>query len=402
MNKKRYAVRKHKKIKRMAHFHWGFPPIIGGVETHLATILPSFVQSGYEVHLLTGAAEKSKTRENYEGVHVLRTPLMDLNWLYKRGLNGLEDELEDLLKKFLEHARPDLMHAHNMSYFSKTHATCLADAAKRHGVPLILTTHNSWDDNLFLDLIRNISWDHIIAVSHFIKRELIGCGVDDAKIRVVHHGVDHRLYNPEGPTREALKKYPHLKNRPVIFHPARMGLAKGCDVSIKALNLIREHVPNIMMVLAGTTNIIDWGSTQPKEIAYMVNLVDFFKLRDNILIDSYPLAMMPQLYRLSDVCIYPSSVCEPFGLTMLEALSSCRPMIVTDMGGMPEIIKDGINGFVVPVRDFETLASKCIHLLQNAKKRNRLGYTGQQMVHQQFTIDDVAQNTLDVYNEVFR
>ncbi len=385
---------------KIAQLHWGFPPIIGGVETHLTILLPEIVKMGHKVELLTGTVEGAKVVDKYKGVGIYRTPIMDLNWLAKRGLNGLLPEIEEVFTGFLKRTRPDIIHCHNMHYFSKPHARTIARLSKELEVPLVLTAHNVWDDNLFLDLARNIHWDHIIAVSHFIKRELIGVGVPHKKIAVIHHGIDQFAYNPKIQYKSIFKKYPQLKRKKVVFHPARMGLAKGCDVTIKALRRIRERVPNIMLILAGTKNIIDWALTQQKDIAYMVNLIDFFKMRKNVLIDAFKLEDMPKLYAASDVCVYPSSSSEPFGLTMLEALSSAKPMVVTETGGMPEIVKDGINGFVVPIKDFEALASRVIQLISNNELRDRLGYTGRQMVEQNYTKEIVTRNTLDVYREL--
>ena len=385
---------------KIAQLHWGFPPMIGGVETHLTILLPEMVRMGHKVDLLTGVAEGAKVVDKYKGVGIYRTPIMDLNWLAKRGLNGLLSETERVFTGFLKRTRPDIIHCHNMHYFSKPHTRTLAMLSKKFGAPLVLTAHNVWDDNLFLDLTRNIKWDHIIAVSHFIKRELIGVGVSHKKITVVHHGIDEDLYSPGIQYKSIFKKYPQLKNKKVIFHPARMGLAKGCDVSIKALRRIRERIPNVILILAGTKNIIDWAQSQQKDIAYMVDLVDFFNMRKNVLIDSFDLKDMPKLYAASDVCVYPSSASEPFGLTMLEALSSAKPIVVTETGGMPEIIKDGINGFVVPIRDFEALASRVIQLISNKELHDRLGSTGRQLVEQHYTKKIVTRNTLDVYRKL--
>ncbi|MBU4589594.1 MAG: glycosyltransferase family 4 protein [Candidatus Omnitrophica bacterium] len=385
---------------KIAQIHWGFPPIIGGVETHLTILLSELVKKGHKVDLLTGAAEGAKAVDRYKGVGIYRVPIMDLNWLAKRGLNGILSEVEEVFTGFLKRTRPDIIHCHNMHYFSKPHARTLERISKESGVPLVLTAHNVWDDNLFLDLARNIKWDQIIAVSHFIKRELIGVGVPHKKITTVHHGIDESLYSPKIQYKSIFKKYPELKGKKVIFHPARMGLAKGCDVTIKALRRIKERVPNVILILAGTKNIIDWAQSQQKDIAYMVSLVDFFKMRKNVLIDSFELTDMPKLYAASDVCVYPSTASEPFGLTMLEALSSAKPMVVTETGGMPEIIKDGINGFVVPIRDFEALASRVIQLISNNELRDRLGYTGRQMVEQNYTKEIVTKNTLDVYKRL--
>lgn len=392
-------LKKNKSLK-IAQLHWGFPPIIGGVETHLTIILPEMVKMGHKVDLLVGSTEGAKTVDKYKGVSIHRTPIMDLNWLAKRGLNGLLPEIEEVFGRFLNRVRPDILHCHNMHYFSKPHARTIEKLARKNRIPLVLTAHNVWDDNLFLDLTRHINWDHIIAVSHFIKKELIGVGVPHRKITVIHHGIDQYAYNPKIRYKSIFKKYPQLKDKKIVFHPARMGLPKGCDVTIKALRLIKERFPDVMLVLAGTKNIIDWALTQQRDIAYMVNLVDFFGMRENVLIDVFKLEDMPRLYAASMVCVYPSSTCEPFGLTMLEALSSGKPMVITETGGMPEIIKDGINGFVIPIKDFEALASRTVQLMVDNDLRERFGYTGRQMVEQHFTKEIVTRNTLDIYTNL--
>lgn len=384
----------------IAHFHWGFPPIIGGVETHLTILLPQLVKSGHKVSLLTGSVEGLSGKFDYEGVDIFRTPIMDLNWLSKRGLSGLEEEISKVFISFLDDNLPDIIHLHNMHYFSQTHIRTLEKLAKERKIPFILTAHNVWDDILFLELTHKIDWSQIIAVSHFIKKEIIGIGIDDKKITVVHHGVDQDKFSPGVDIGGILAKYPKLKDKKIIFHPARIGLAKGCDFSIKAMNIVRQKDPTAILVLAGSKNIIDWQGSQQKDIAYLVDLIKHFDMEDNVLIDMYTLDEVKELYEVSSICLYPSSAPEPFGLTMLEAMSMAKPMIVTNMGGMPEIIKDGINGFVVPVRDFEAMAAKICQLLEDVKLRERFGYTGRQMVESQYTKEKVAQDTLEVYRKV--
>jgi glycosyltransferase involved in cell wall biosynthesis len=385
---------------RIAQLHWGFPPTIGGVETHLTILLPEYVKSGHKVGLLTGSVEGVRGRDNYKGIDIYRTPLLDLNWLVQRGLEGLEDEITKAYSDFFDEVKPDIVHAHNMHYFSENHARILDAMTQAKGIPMVLTAHNIWDDMLFLKLTRHINWTHIIAVSHYIKSELIGTGYEESKITVIHHGIDTNIFHPRVNPERMYKKFPELKGRKVIFHPARMGLAKGCDVSIKAINLVKDMFPDVILVLAGTRNIIDWELSQQKDIAYFLDLVKMFNLEDLVFIDVYPLDEMPEMYSLSQVCIYPSSVPEPFGLTMLEAMGCAKPMIVTDMGGMPEVIRDEINGFVIKVKDFETLASRIENLLANKRISERLGRTGRQMVTTHYTKEIMTKSHLDVYEEV--
>ncbi|MFC1632202.1 glycosyltransferase family 4 protein [Candidatus Omnitrophota bacterium] len=383
----------------IAHLHWGFPPIIGGVETHLTFLLPEQVRQGHRVSLLTGSVDGTPVEDSFHGVAISRTPMMDLNWLYKRGLNAIEIELRRIFSEFIERAKPDVLHAHNMHYFSLRHAEILAELASQKKVPLILTAHNIWSDPLFLSIMRKIKWAHIIAVSHYIRQELIGIGIRQRKISTVHHGIDAKMFRPRIDPKPIYKKYPQLKNRLVVFHPARMGLAKGCDISVKALRLIKAKFPNTILVLAGTKNIIDWGETQKKDIAYIVELVNFFNLRGNVMIDLYELKDMPLLYAASDVVVYPSSSQEPFGLTMLESMASKKPIVVTRAGGMPEIIYDNINGFVIPTQSFEELANRIIQLLADKELRERLGSTGREMVLQNFTTQVMTEKTINIYKK---
>ena len=396
------SKRKSRKGLSIAQLHWGFPPIIGGVETHLVTMLPALGKMGHKTALLTGSAEGYAHSYDHNGSMIRRTPLMDLNWLFKRGLAGLDDELRNLFTAYIEETRPDVLHAHNMHYFSKPHAQALTDVAKKKGVPVVLTAHNVWDEDLYLDLTRDIPWSHIIAVSHYIRREIVGIGVSQRKVTTIHHGIDHRKFHPNVDTKVVYKKYPQLKGRRPIFHPARMGLAKGCDVSIKAFNIIHKRFPDTILVLAGTKNIIDWGDTQQKDIAYFVRLVKFFELRDHVLIDSYALEEMPAMYAASEVVLYPSTAMEPFGLTMLEAMACAKPIVVTNAGGMPEIIQDDINGFVVPIKNFEALAGQVCRLLAEDSLREDMGATGRSLVEHRYTTEIMTQNHVEVYEKVLK
>ncbi len=396
------AKKMKRKGLRISQLHWGFPPIIGGVETHLVSLLPTLVNMGHKASLLTGSAEGYKMRYDFCGVDVRRTPLMDLNWLFKRGLAGLDDDIYRMFISYIDETKPDILHAHNMHYFSKPHAETLGEVAKKKGVPLVLTAHNVWDENLYLDLTRDVPWNHVIAVSHYIRREIVGIGVSPRRCTVIHHGIDHRRFHPGASTKSVYSDYPELKGRRIIFHPARMGIAKGCDVSIKAFNIVHKRFPDAALVLAGTKNIIDWGATQQKDIAYFLSLIKFYGFKDNVLIDAYSLDQMPGLYAASEIVLYPSSAMEPFGLTMLEAMSSARPIIVTEAGGMPEIIQSGINGFVVPVKDFESLAGNICTLLAEDRLREDIGRTGRQMVEHQFTKEIMAEHHVEVYEDLLR
>ncbi len=379
--------------------HWGFPPIIGGVETHLSLLGPQLTKQGYFVTLLTGSVDNQRADYQYKGIEIKRSPLFDLNWLSARGFDGLDQEIQDLIYFFLDKSKPDIIHAHNMHYFSKIHAAALWQYAKKNNIPLLLTVHNIWDDSDFLNLTRNAGWKHIIAVSNYIKFELTGIGLPANKVTVVHHGIDTTKFKKTN-NKEILDQYPILRNRKIIFHPARISLAKGCDIAIKALRLIKQSVPEALLVLAGTKNIIDWGTKQQKEIAYILELAKKLNLQDSLFMRMIPLELMPEFYNLADVSIYPSTAPEPSGMVVLESLASATPIIITNSGGMPEVVRDGVNGFSINVRDYQQLAQHCTTILKDSRMKKLLGENGRRLIKKCYNKEIMINNTIEVYHKV--
>ncbi len=388
---------------KIAILHWGFPPIIGGVETHLVFLMPQLVKMGHKVALLTGSADGYDEKYDFHGAKIYRSKFFDLNWLFKSNFQEVDDNVSDITFDFLDKIKPDIIHAHNMHYFSRYHVRVLEQYALTRKIPLVLTAHNTWRDKLYLDLTCKIAWDKIIAISHYIKRDLSAVGVPDEKIAVVHHGIDNKIFSPGKPSAAFLKKHKQLKRTgPIILNPARMGIAKGCDITIQAFRLVKKKFPKAFLVMSGSGNIIDWGLTQNQDIAYFVTLIKHLGLEDSIYINSYVLEEMPQLYRAADVILYPSSAEEPFGLAMLEAMASAKPIIVSESGAMPEIIQNDVNGYVVPKNNHEALAEKIIKLLADQKLRDKLGKTGREQVECFYSKEIYAKNIFKVYQETIK
>lgn len=382
---------------RIAQVHWAFPPTIGGVETHLSILMPELVRNGHRVSLLTSQIPGAPRRCEFGGAEILRTPYLSLSYLMQHDAELLEDEIRRAFREHFEAFRPDLVHAHNLHYFTLVHGRILSDLCRSRGIPLILTSHNAWNDTLFLHGSRDIPWDHIIAVSHYIKREMCGVGCDPRRLTVIHHGIDIDAFHPDVDSRPALQRFPQLQGRRVLFHPARMGMAKGNDVVVKAFRRVREQYHDAVLVFAGSENIVDWEQKQRADVNYILDLVKFFGLKKSVLIDVFSLEEMPLLYAASQVAVYPSTVPEPFGLTLLEAMASARPMIVSNAGGMPEVIQDGISGYVVPMRDHESLAARVLQLFGDAQLRERIGHTARAIVGDHFSKELMVRNHESVY-----
>lgn len=387
---------------RVLQLHWAFPPTIGGVETHLVLLGKGLVRKQWEVSLLTGTAGDADMVEDYhwEGMRIRRTPLMDLNHLTPESIRAKEDAIRREIHNFVEETRPQIIHAHNMHYFSPLHTKILVEIKERLGIPLILTAHNVWEDETAEEMLQFASaWDGIICVSDYIRRELEKAGYPKDRLRVVYHGIDTERFAPATPEeKKAIRdQYPELEGKKIIFHPARMGKAKGCHVSVRALDLVRRQFPTAVLAMAGSGNIVDWCRHQPKEIKEITDLINELNLQDHVFIKLFSWDEMPQFYKICDVCIYPSINQEPFGLVMLEAMASGKPLVVTHSGGMPEVVKDGYNGFVVGRSDHRELADRIIQILSDSQLADRLVENGLRSVHQNYNWNLMVNNTITAY-----
>lgn len=387
---------------RIAQLHWAFPPIIGGVESHLAMLGPELVKNNCSVSLLTGAVKGLSHEDQYEGMYIKRTQYLDLNSLSPEKIRAHAKEIKQEIEEFINKVRPDLIHAHNMHYFSPVHADILYEIKQANGIPLVLTAHNVWADadQVWQEMNKRVHiWDAVIAVSDYIKRELIRVGYDERKISTIHHGIDLDRFNPctLQDTHKIKLKYPQFTGRRVIFHPARMSLDKGCHISVKALKLISKQFPEVLLVLAGTGKTVDWGSQQQQEVRQIFGLIEELGLKDSVFVSFFAWDEMPLVYKAAEICIYPSCFEEPFGLVMLESMATAKPIVVSRAGGMPEVVQNGVNGFVVPMENAKELADKCCQLLADPILSRQIGSRGRSMVEKRWTKEFMTDSTLQVY-----
>lgn len=390
---------------KIAQIHWAFPPIIGGVESHLAILGPELIKNDCQVSLLTGAVEGLPEEDWYQGMYIKRTPLMDLNSLNSQIIAQKAGQIRQVIAEFIDYVKPDIIHVHNMHYFSPVHADILNEIKTARNLSLILTSHNVWqdEDEMWQEMNKRAQiWDAVISVSHYIKKEMVRVGYDEETNFVVHHGIDLNRFNPlnEQDKAKIAAQYPEFAGRRVFFHPARMSLDKGCHISVKALDIIRREFPEALLIMAGTGQTVDWGSHQQKHITQIMGMIEERGLKDNVYVRFFAWDEMPLVYKAAEFCLYPSCFEEPFGLTMLESQATEKPIIVSRAGGMPEIIRDGVNGYVVEMANEEELADRCLRLLRDPKLCQTMGKQGRALLEKLWTKETMTTATLEVYKDV--
>ncbi|MDA8346164.1 MAG: glycosyltransferase family 4 protein [Thermaerobacter sp.] len=372
---------------RIAMLHWAFPPVVGGVETHLEELGASLVRRGHAVHALVGG-ESDEDPLQHRGIDVQRSTLF-------RPVPGVaRAELRTVLRRFLDRTRPDVVHVHNMHYFSERHAEVLREVKRERGLPIVLTAHNVWRDQLGYAFLRHADiWDRIIAVSHYLADALVDIGYPRSRVQVMHHGVDPERWSPEPP----------LPDTPLrIFHPARLSLDKGSLLVVRALHRVRALIPGARLLLAGTGTIVDFESRQAKEVETVREEIARLGLEGAVELRAIPWDEIPEVFARSRVVVYPSRFDEPFGIAALEGMASARPVVVSSVGGMPEFVRDGVDGFVVPPDDDEALAERIALLLGNPVLARRLGAAARQRAVRRFHIRQMVESVLTLYQSVLQ
>ena len=373
---------------RIVQLHWAFPPVVGGVETHLEELGAALVQRGHQVYAFVGASadDEQPRRRVHRGVEVTSHPAMQL------GERHDPEEVYRHLSRYVDEKEPDLIHAHNMHYFSPAHAEALARLKAETGVPILLTAHNAWNDELGTFFLRFAGlWDHIVAVSHYLKGVLVAQGYPEDRFTVIHHGIDPQRWAAEPPDDRV---------GPVIFHPARLSIDKGSLLVVQAFHKVREVLPEARLILAGTGKIVDFESRQAREVQEVEAAIARYGLREAVALRAIPWSEIPSVFRQSRVVVYPSRFDEPFGIAALEGMASSRPVVVSRVGGMPEFVRDGVDGFVIPQDDAEALAEACLRLLSRPRLVQEMGRNARQRATVDFHLRRMVDQVEDVYVRV--
>jgi glycosyltransferase involved in cell wall biosynthesis len=205
--------------------------------------------------------------------------------------------------------------------------------------------------------------DRIISVSNAQKKELKNWyGIKQSKIRVVYNGVDHHIFKQE--KSENLKKSLNIEGKKIILYVGHFGLRKGISFLLQAISTtIKEEKEAFLICVGGTPK---WLGTDMywniyEEIIKKKSLSNHVKLLGEI-----PHHLLPAYYSLADVFAFPS-LYEAQGKVILEAMACKVPVVTTKVGGIPEMVNNGVNGLLVPPKNSIELSQAIINLLQNNK-----------------------------------
>lgn len=289
----------------------------------------------------------------------------------------------------IRHEKPAIVHTH------LPHATIWGRiAAKMSGVELILTTeHNTsvWKrkKGIFYILykltyrINNL----IIAISDAVRNKMIeSFGIPKEYIKVIHNGIEFDEQRKYNLSRYKLSQIQH----PIIGTIGRLHKAKGHEYLVRAFATVKRKFPNANLIIVGDGN----------QRVHLRRLSEKLSLSNSV----FFLGKRKDIYRILqaiDVFVFPSLE-EGLGIALIEACAQGKSCIASNTGGIPEVIVDGKNGFLVAPGDESAIARKVLEILRDDKKRHEIETNAKLMCREKFNIAKKVKELENIYLKLYK
>lgn len=279
---------------------------------------------------------------------------------------GKDLDLIRRLKKIIQKEKIDIVHTHNVdAYEYGILAAWLAGVKK-----IIHTAHGKSIKKGFLRKTReNITHrfishflDYYVAVSKDLGRYVYKNWCKNReKIKIIHNGIDIETYKRKKISKSFLSKLGVNKKDLIISIVAGLRPVKDHLTLIKAMKIVAKKVPNSKLLVVG----------DGLEKAKLISLTKKLKLQKNIIFLGNRKDII-RLWNITDMGVL-CSLDECLSVALLEGMACEVPFVATEVGGNPEVVDHGVNGFLVKPKNQEELASKMIRLLKDVDLRKKAG-----------------------------
>lgn len=379
---------------------WEFPPrIVGGIARHVAELYPEIVKLGHEVHLITVEFGQAPMYEIVDGIHVHRLPVAWGNDFFHWVTNMNETMGSHGAKLIMEEGPFDLIHAHDW---------LVGDAAiaLKHNfkIALIATIHATEfgrynglynKDHYYISgkekLLAFNAW-RIIVCTDYMRRE-VERALDSPwnKIDVIYNGI-----RPEKKLKRTDFDFWHFRRQfadddeKIVYYVGRTTYEKGISVLLNAAPKVLREMGNYTKFV-----FIGGGNTDHlKRIAGDLGIWDkcYFT---GFMYDEY----LDKFQSVADCAVFPS-LYEPFGIVALESFAARVPVVVSDTGGLPEVVQHTKTGVVTWTNNPDSLAWGILEVLKNSGYRQWLTDNAYEDLERRFSWPKLAKQTEAVYQQV--
>lgn len=267
-------------------------------------------------------------------------------------------------------------------------------AGKLTGISIITSAHGWIDKSLkvkihnFVDTLIIGFFNRIIVNSEAMQKQISHLKFLDRKITIIENSVDTSMYNPNIDYGKTRKELGLNTENSVIVTVGRLNKEKGHRFLLEAAHDVIRAFPDAVFLIVGKGPLEVELKNMAKELGLSKNVIftGFFK-------------DLPKILKLMDIFVLPS-VSEGVPVCLLEAMAAGKPVIATNVGGVPEIVHHEKTGLVIESRNVHGLAKAIILLLEDKEKAKELGEKGQAFINKRFSTEVMIQKIEGIYKEL--
>ena len=370
-------------------------PLPGHGRIRVVEILATGTNGGAQEHVISLMNRIDRLR--YEASVVSLSSGSAVRKLQRAGFSVLViDEPDDaiavgILTAHLADLRPDVVHTHMYrADIIGTKAAIALATAGHHRPYVVSTVHSSRvrspEDR---EAIRSLTpeMDQLIAVSQAMEAKIASEHREGAPVRLIYNGVDLQRYDHQEPCCTLRDEYGMEPGSQIVGVVARLEPEKGHQTLLEAWPLVLRKVPDAYLLIVGEGSQRD-VLEQRASANRVAHRVVFTGRRDDV----------PAVTAALDVAVLPSHR-EAQGLSILEAMALSRPVVASDVGGIPEMIEDGVTGLLVPHDRPDELAAAIVRLLTDHSLADTIARAAHDLVHERFCIELMVRAVEDIYDE---
>ena len=291
--------------------------------------------------------------------------------------------------RLVRRLEPDIVHAHDPHAMAMAALALSMGSSNNRRVPPLVASRRV---DFHLKGNSFSRWKHrqvdcFIAASDAIRRMLVADGVPADETVTVHEGIDldHVVAAPPVNVHEAFW-LPH--DAPVVGNVAALVPHKGQRHLIDAAALVVRELPDVRFVIMGEGELRE----------HLDRLVREHHLEKHVRLPGFRTDVLGCL-KSFDLFVM-SSVSEGLGTSLLDAMACSKAVVATRVGGIPEVVHEGVTGLLVEPRDHRQLANAILQLLRNHEQREHYGTAGFERVRERFTVERMLAETVAVYARV--
>lgn len=384
-------------------YSWEYPPrSVGGLAQHVQDLTTALVSQGNEVHLITCGGQGLPVYDNIQGVQVHRvTPFSIAAPDFKTWILQLNLAMLEYTFTLLSNLEGEIDLVHNHDWLTAYAARVVKHS---HNVPLVATIHATEygrNHGLHTDEQRYISdvewwltyeaW-RVIVCSRYMEQELYQVfQLPRDKLRVIPNGVLPEKFAVRKTDPEFRNKYAHPDQK-IVFFVGRLVQEKGVQVLLEAMPKVLSYNPKTKLVIGGKGPSEHYLRQRSQELGIDHNVYFTGYIDD---------ATRNKLYQSADVAVVPS-LYEPFGIVALEAMAAGTPLVVSDTGGLREIIQHEVNGLKAYTGSANSLADNILRFLCDPAFARKAQVRASQEVEEIYNWQEIAKQTSEVYEDVVR